>query len=335
MAANEATTSPPPEGQDEELICLEVKWRTHSMQFQFSPSYTIEDVKGILYERTNVLPMRQKLLGLNLNGRPAPDDKQLAELNIKTKQKIMMVGTPEAEIPIAPDDMPEVIVDFDIETKDLDLDVRLRPENRKKLQHRIETTEIRIINPPRDGKKLLVLDLDYTLFDCKGNADTIAQLKRPGLDDFLAACYTEYDIVIWSQTSWKWLEMKITELGMLTSEAFHICFVLDRTSMFSVESKHRTHEVKPLELIWAKFTDRWNAKNTVHVDDLSRNFAMNPKNGLKIAAFKNARVMGQTDRELLYLGQYLLMVAKANENLGEVDHSRWKAYVLERGGRLS
>ena len=35
-------------------------------------------------------------------------------------------------------------------------------------------------------------------------------------------------------------------------------------------------QVKPLQYIWAKFP-QYNAGNTVHIDDLSRNFAMNPK----------------------------------------------------------
>jgi hypothetical protein len=43
------------------------------------------------------------------------------------------------------------------------------------------------------------------------------------------------------------------------------------------DGKIREHEVKPLELIWRKFPERYSAANTVHVDDLSRNFALNPQ----------------------------------------------------------
>ena len=41
-------------------------------------------------------------------------------------------------------------------------------------------------------------------------------LKRPGMDYFLTVAFRSYDIAIWSQTSWRWLEIKLTELGMLT-----------------------------------------------------------------------------------------------------------------------
>jgi ubiquitin-like domain-containing CTD phosphatase 1 len=37
-----------------------------------------------------------------------------------------------------------------------------------------------------------------------------------------------YDLVVWSQTHWKWVEQKLTALGMLTHPGYKICFVLDR-----------------------------------------------------------------------------------------------------------
>lgn len=41
------------------------------------------------------------------------------------------------------------------------------------------------INPPRPGKKLLVLDLDYTLLDFKGTESSMERLKRPFCDEML------------------------------------------------------------------------------------------------------------------------------------------------------
>jgi len=49
-------------------------------------------------------------------------------------------------------------------------------------------------------------------------------MARPGLHDFLSLVYQDYDLVVWSQTSWKWLEMKITSLGMLTHPNYRISF---------------------------------------------------------------------------------------------------------------
>ena len=96
-----------------------------------------------------------------------------------------------------------------------------------KLQRLASRTEILFINEPRRNTKLLVLDLDHTLMDFSCRFDyMVEELKRPFLDDFLAQSYLYYDIAVWSQTNFKWLELKLTELGMLNRKDYKICFAL-------------------------------------------------------------------------------------------------------------
>jgi ubiquitin-like domain-containing CTD phosphatase 1 len=75
--------------------------------------------------------------------------------------------------------------------------------------------------------------------------------------------------------------------------------------MFSVyserEGKPFKHEVKALEIIWRKFPLFYNQANTVHVDDLSRNFAMNPQSGIKVHAYRDSKNRGASDKELKYV----------------------------------
>lgn len=42
--------------------------------------------------------------------------------------------------------------------------VSLREENLLKVSRRVKEYKVEVLNPPREGKKLLVLDVDYTLF---------------------------------------------------------------------------------------------------------------------------------------------------------------------------
>jgi len=91
------------------------------------------------------------------------------------------------------------------------------------------------------------------------------------------------------------------------------------------DGKDFKHQVKPLELIWAKYPERYSAANTIHVDDLSRNFALNPGSGLKISAFKNAPVSRQIDRELFFVARYLLLITGIAD-FRSLNHKRWKAY---------
>jgi len=46
-----------------------------------------------------------------------------------------------------------------------------------------------MLNDPRPGKKLLVLDIDYTLFDHRSVAESGLELMRPYLHFFLESAY--------------------------------------------------------------------------------------------------------------------------------------------------
>ena len=108
------------------------------------------------------------------------------------------------------------------------------------------------MNEPRPGKRLLVLDLDYsTLLICwyetiliilcsHGGHEaahhriltagrvretwiarvsrTVGQLSKAQIrrsPGYFCRVYPHYDIVIWSQTHWRWLETKLVELGVI------------------------------------------------------------------------------------------------------------------------
>ena len=238
----------------------------------------------------------------------------------------------------------------------------------RRLERYTRKTDIHVINAPREGKKLLVLDLDHTLLDfsARDAAVSVDSMKRPHLDAFMRTVYREWDLVIWSQTSWRWLEVKMTELGMLLSPNYFICFVLDKTSMFriarpdrddaratvctsssssggrrgagrgtaggSAPPRNKKRAVKALQLIWSKFP-RWGAHNTLHVDDLSSNFALSPQNGLRCSAFHRDREGAATDSELLALSTYLDLIGRNNSDLTQLEHARWKAFLAAHVAR--
>ena len=322
----------------EQEVALRIKWSGTLYPVELSPTSTIAELKNRLYELTEVLPKRQRVLGLpKVDGSVALDHHRMCDLRLKPEQRLMLIGSREEAISAvsAPVHVNDVINDLDIDYEDDENRRSVRNEViwRQRLRRRIENTQIEFINEPRPGKKLLVLDLDYTLFDCKSSAASIAELGRPGLHPFLTSAYRYYDIVIWSQTSWRWLEAKLTGLSMLLSPSYKISFVLDRTSMFSITSRRgsheRSHEVKALELIWRKFPERWDASNTIHIDDLSRNFALNPQSGLKILPFKNANVTRESDRELYLLDRYLALIAEKESDFTKLKHKHWKRYCAK------
>mmetsp|Transcript_15888 Transcript_15888/g.33607 ORF Transcript_15888/g.33607 Transcript_15888/m.33607 type:complete len:394 (+) Transcript_15888:234-1415(+) len=335
----------------------------------------LREKTGILPKRQKLIGLKRG--GGGGGGSTVGDDTPLSDLKSKggngnssegaagVVHQFILMGTPEEKIFVDPSkktDLPDIIDDFDLDFNagsDEWIQHKAKEDN---LQKFTQSTQVHIINPPRRSsnnthKPLLVLDLDHTLLDFSSKTlrengasamdigqsdDAVAnQLKRPYMDEFLTWTYKYYDLVVWSQTSWRWLEVKLTELGMLTHPGYKFCFVLDKTSMFQIVSTNRsgkkvTHHVKPLQIIWSKFP-HWNSHNTVHLDDLARNFALNLGSGLKCTAYyhkkkkKRNAAGGSNDEELLGLGRFLELLATNEEvkdsGFDDVDFQYWQDYV--------
>lgn len=294
------------------------------------PTHTFADLKTEIYKQTNVKEERQKILGLKTNsGQSASDSTLLNDLKYKPGQKIMMMGTCEEKIEDVnkvPENLTEVVDDFDINKEELHIQNRI--ENIEKVSRRVRELKVTVRNPPRSGKKLLVLDIDYTIFDHVSHAERGTELMRPYLHDFLTSAYEDYDIAIWSATSLKWIEVKMNELGVSTHPDYKIVFYLDCAAMISVYTPdHGVMNVKPLRVVWdmEQFSEFYSSKNTIMFDDLRRNFLMNPQNGLRIEPYKNAHTNRTKDRELMKLSVYLKKISKLND-LSELKHRNWHKY---------
>ncbi|EIW66772.1 hypothetical protein TREMEDRAFT_34604 [Tremella mesenterica DSM 1558] len=315
-------TVPLPEEPEENIwFDLKMAWQGKVYELRVAGNDMVYDFRDVIYRLTNVPPVRQKLIGLT-KGKLSPelDSTRFGTLGIKDGSKFTMIGTPEELSFKDPSQvtLPDVVDDFDVRyPRHLDGKNRVSPaddpRNLRRIEQKVKEIPITIMNPPRPGKGLLVLDLDYTIVDTKpliAGSLPADECARPGLHRFLELAYQNYDIVIWSQTHWRWIEGKLYELGMLGGNRnYKVCFVADRSSMFPIFSMRNgqsyQHEVKPLAYLWASFP-QWSAKNTIHIDDLSRNFAMNPGEGLRIRAFNSAGTLeGLRDRELERLGAYV------------------------------
>jgi ubiquitin-like domain-containing CTD phosphatase 1 len=157
------------------FVEISVKWNGSDYTAKLLPTNTVGDLKSELFKMTNVMPERQKLLGLKTNSSQAlTNDTLIDELKYKPGTKIMMMGTIEEKIEIVntkPDNLPEVIDDFDIDKNVEDVHLQHREENLAKISKRVREYKINILNEPRPNKKLLVLDIDYTLFDHVSHAE--------------------------------------------------------------------------------------------------------------------------------------------------------------------
>jgi ubiquitin-like domain-containing CTD phosphatase 1 len=309
---------------------IEIKWNGQTFKISnLLQSQTVNDLKAELYKLTEVLPERQKILGLKTQtGANASDHTILDEIKLKPGTKLIMMGSKEttiSDVNKKPENLPVVVDDLDVEPDEIA--VQNREENLAKISRRLTDYKIKVLNEPRPNKKLLVLDIDYTLFDHVSHAEKASELMRPYLHEFLTSAYEDFDIVIWSATSYKWIEVKMNELGVSKHTDYKIVFYLDCAAMISVYiQEHGLLDCKPLKVIWDKYPDFYSSRNTIMFDDIRRNFLMNPQNGLKILPFKNAHSNRETDRELYKLSLYLKKIARLDD-LSELKHKHWDRHI--------
>ncbi|KAJ1386112.1 Ubiquitin-like domain superfamily [Sesbania bispinosa] len=316
----------------EEEITLKVKWSGKEYTVRVCGDDTVGELKRRICELTNVLPFRQKLLYPKLASKLNDDSLLLSQLSLNSSFKMTMIGTTEEDLIVDPVESPEIIDDFELPQEEA-VDIKDMEVNKHKLTRRINHFKIEPQNPCRKGKKLLVLDIDYTLFDHRSTAENPLQLMRPYLHEFLTAVYSEYDIMIWSATSMKWINLKMGQLGVLDNPNYKITALLDHLAMITVQTPSRgVFDCKPLGLIWAQFPEFYNASNTIMFDDLRRNFVMNPQNGLIIKPFRKAHANRDSDQELVKLTQYLLAIAELDD-LSSLDHSNWESFTEDSAKR--
>ncbi|CAG9460943.1 unnamed protein product [Pedinophyceae sp. YPF-701] len=322
----------------EEVTGITVRWSGKEFKFNVPGSDTVGDLKRRIADETHVDPKRQKLIGLKLKTPGAPSDQhRIEELALKATTKLMMMGQPDEVIAKVAEEAaaaPEVEDDFDIDRIGTELyDPREDPELHARIQKRVDATTVEIRTQPRPGKKCLVLDIDYTLFDLGSTAERPDEMARPYLHEFLRRAHENYDIIIWSATSMKWVEVKMRELGVLGNDAYGIVALVDSRAMISVSiGGEPSFSCKPLQYIWKKFDGTYTPDNTLIVDDLSRNFVMNPQQGLKCVPFRHCHTTGKNDTELRGLADYLDLIAPLR-SLAALRHSRWQRYVAKYTNR--
>ncbi|CAF3056368.1 unnamed protein product [Rotaria sp. Silwood2] len=146
-----------------------LKWNKQELIFDLQLTQTLSELKSLIYEQTHILPDRQKLMGLKLKTSGViTNTTTIDELNLSSK--IMLMGTPEESItelnlskPVQPDlsegqeeEQQDTTWIEDPDTIPLDK----REEVRTKLERRINTYQGKILNEPRQGKKLLETNLN-------------------------------------------------------------------------------------------------------------------------------------------------------------------------------
>lgn len=185
---------------------------------------------------------------------------------------------------------------------------------------------------PKPGSKLLVVDVDQTVLDCRFAPNVQPHvLVRPHLSTLLdVAMKLGFELCLWSKTRIEFLKEKKGALfALLKTDFDNLCFSLDRSAMCVVKSPEgEDHkEIKPLEVVWTLSEGLWGPHNTLHVDDDAKNFALNPKNGILVSPYRKS--LFEVDNELLLLSYYLKAVVSQPDFTDRANSGQWRRIATE------
>lgn len=156
------------------------------------------------------------------------------------------------------------------------------------------------------GRKLLILDLDYTLYypseiplnnaDCciiaYGSQTWIK--KRPYLDQFLAYANKNYDLMVWSASSREYVCQVVTHL--LSDIPLVYVYSGERctTKWNQFSDEPNPYVIKDLRKIWRR-DNPYTKRNTLVLDDTPKTYLRNYGNAIPIDRYNG----GANDTELL------------------------------------
>ncbi|KAF2885600.1 hypothetical protein ILUMI_20584 [Ignelater luminosus] len=284
------------------LIELIIEWNKNRFEININVDDTVKDLKHIIFTLTNIQPNRQHFTNLTYPVSMRNDFCKIKQLNLRPRSVIKVIEVQTVENNRLPA-----------------LSIVPYPSLFERRVTRPRAKEFKFLNKPRLDKKLVVLDVDGTIYDCSAPHCFLA--ARPHLEEFLTNIYEDYDIGIWSATSMKILETKMERLGMNTHPRYKLLFYMDKYSTVMASYKGCMVQVKPLELVWTRFPE-YGTKNTLMCDDRKLNFYLNSNNGITVTVYnyKNHHI----DKELKYLNTYLKSIAKVND-FTKINHEQWRA----------
>ncbi|KAI9021657.1 HAD-like domain-containing protein [Phycomyces nitens] len=158
-------------------------------------------------------------------------------------------------------------------------------------------------------KKLLILDMNGTLVSRTASK---AMYVRPYQDRFLDYIFKHFEVMVWSSAQ----PINVDRMcRMFEAHRPNLLKVWDRTSfnLTPAEYNKKTLTIKDLEIIWRKF-DKYNATNTIMLDDSTEKLTMQPHNHVHIKTFDHLcpQFRKHGEQELLSVINYLDKLTKTD-----------------------
>ena len=149
---------------EDKTVELVIKWKSKEYTMKMENETTLLKLKEEIEKQTKVSVLRQKLTGISLK-HLRDENTKLGEMNLKKKQKIMLIGEAEEEIVSSINKEEQIsllqkqvqAVQEENVVEEETVAFHLRKQVLERIEKRVLTYNFKILNPPRpEIKKLLV-----------------------------------------------------------------------------------------------------------------------------------------------------------------------------------
>lgn len=211
--------------------------------------------------------------------------------------------------------------------------------------------------PTPSGRMNIILDLDGTLIDtqfpvgaqaafvlgapgpkhvCKGKLEGLHIYKRPGLDEFLQFCFTNFQHVgLWTHSGEEWVNEVLSHVLTIPDRSdWSFIYTGKRATRVqqrpALEDSNGNRYIKDLKKVFRRKDLRamgFEKYNTIIVEDTPENCIRNFGNAIYISTFDV--VKKSWDSELHLLKLYLEQKVLKCDNVRHVEKRTWKKEATE------
>ncbi|KAL7316772.1 hypothetical protein PS15m_003220 [Mucor circinelloides] len=153
-------------------------------------------------------------------------------------------------------------------------------------------------------KQLLILDLNGTLISRIkiGNKSGKDYYVRPHYQRFQDYIFKHFDVMVWSSARLP----NVNRMCNIFTKPLKLVWCRSQLELTQQEFNSNTDTVKDLNIVWKHFSNEYNARNTIVLDDTPTKLAYQPYNLIHIRTFCHEDIHeGYTDNELLKVIPYL------------------------------
>ncbi|CDH61404.1 had-like protein [Lichtheimia corymbifera JMRC:FSU:9682] len=176
--------------------------------------------------------------------------------------------------------------------------------------------------PDPTHRQLVILDLNGTLVSRINNGMYV----RPYQDLFLDYLFKWFDVMVWSSAQ----PHSVANMCRLFGSRQPVC-IWDRRCFQLSGSQYngKFPTIKNLEAVWWAFDQgkKYEAHNTILIDDSSHKSIMQPYNAIHISTFhhRDSRLVNEGDKELIHVMEYLEELRKQSNVSNYIRHHPYKS----------